>query len=798
MQKDQYHHYIPRFILRNFAINNHERIFVSNGTLSKKQKQRFKETNKKDALLQVYYINSNQFDTSPVSKTYGNINMYKDFNHENVMRVEDKLSKLEMQASDVIRNIVNASQNENQVVLSSTSLNNLRKFLFIMNYRKPHRQSQYINQDFDLRTWPLITKFMQDYKIQHTREVWLQNIREILDTTDKDIRNNLQIFSPEKNDYMDFMMDRFLVIWQAGENDEFITTSNGFGIYDGINGLLPSSKGHYAIRYYYIISPKLVLVLCSTLLREEFREFRKSRLNSSFFNDVPHPEIPKLVKINNESDGNQRAFIDSILNSLGFKIEECDTLIFPIVKVNSATVHLVNTIILNETMPDEVFSFRSQSNLYKSIIKYHNSKDLDTIKQDHTSLKKKLFIVLNRTHQENLSLRKILSANYRSNWKECKILQNSDTERQDQLRNNTTEILQNSNPDLKVRDQIRDNLTEIVQDSDPERQDKLRNNITEILQNSNPDLKVRDQLRDNLTEIVRDFDPDHEVQDQVRDSFTGIDKLHDNFTIIFQNSDPEKRDQLQDNLVDEDLKLLMDEFRELTITSPNPAIRRWAIQEYVMRKKGLELNRKVNNKEWPNPYVQCLYKGPFDNAKIPVANCRCNSCVIYRKFNGQLNEHLMSDIIKEQQRLYKVPKTLEPNKDFLIEMYFLKDLASGYEPSYMPLIMQCPNTRYSLMFAWPKHTSNNFSMGNCASIFNLLRRDWMITEHFVKAKDLFARYPFPESVRIRISYKIFYEKYLHVYALGFHESFGDPAKYEFTTTLFDFKKRFQNSDLIFS
>ncbi|CAG8580939.1 17331_t:CDS:2 [Dentiscutata heterogama] len=632
-----------------------------------------------------------------------------------------------MQASDVIRNIVDASQNENQVVLSSKSLDNLRKFLFIMNYRRPHRQSQFINQDFDLRTWPLIIKFMQDYKIQHTREVWLQNIREILDTANKDIRNNLKIFSPDRNDYMDFMMDRFLVIWQAGENDEFITTSNGFGIYDGMNGFLPFSKGHYAIRYYYVISPKLVLVLCSTLLREEFR---KSRPHSSFFNDVPHPEIPKLVKINNENDcstnGNQPTFIDSILNSLGFKIEKCDTLIFPIVKVNSTTVHLVNTIILNETEPDEVFSFRSHSNLYKSIVKYHNSKDLDIIKQDHTSLKKKLFIVLNRTHQENLSLRKTLSANYRSNWKDCKILQNSDPKRQDQLRNNVTEILQNSNHDLKVRDQLRDNLTEIVQDSDPV--------------------------------------PDPEVRDQLRDSLTGIDKLHDNFTNIFQNSDPEERDELQDNLADQDLKLLMDEFYKLTMASPNPAIRRWAIQEDVMRKKGLELNRKVNNKEWPNPYAQCLYKGPFDKAKIPVANCRCNSCVIYRKFNAQLNKDLMTGIIKEQQRLYKVPKTLEPNRNFLIEMYFLKDLASG----------------------------SNFSMGNCASIFNLLRRDWMITEHFVKAKDLFARYPFPESAMIRISYKILYKKYLHVYALGFHESFGDPALCELTTTLADFKRRFQN------
>ncbi|KAF0548956.1 hypothetical protein F8M41_025578 [Gigaspora margarita] len=651
MEKDQYHHYIPRFILRNFAINNHERIFMSNGTFSKKQKQRFKEKNKKDAFLQVYYKNSNQFDTSLVSKTYGNMNMYKDFNHENVMRVEDKLSKLEMQAADVIHNIVNASQKGNQVVLSSTSLDNLRKFLFIMCYRKPHRWSQFINEDFDIYTLAPLKKFMQDYNLQHPREVWLQNIREILDTTHKDFNNNLRIFGSDRRDYLDFMMDRFLVIWQAGENDEFITT----------------------------------------------------------------------------------------------------------IKVNSATVHLVNTIILNETKPDEVVSFLSYSNLYKSIVKYHNSKDLDIIKQDHTSLKKKLFIVLNRTHKETLSLRKNLSANYSSNWKECKILQNFNPEGRDQLQNNLTEIPQNSVPDTEVRD-----------------------NLTEIVQNSDTDSEVRDQLRDNLTEI---------------------DKLCDNFPNIFQNSDSEERDQLWDNLDYQDLnllKLLKDEIHKSRMVSPNPVISRWAIQEDVMRKKGLELNRKVNNKVWPNPYEQCLYKGPFDKAKIPAINCRCNSCIIYRKFNAKLNENWMLEyLIEERQRSYKVPKTLEPNKNFLIEMYYLKELESGYEPSCMPLCIQEPNIR-ALAFFWPKDTSSNFSMGNCASIFNLLHRDWMITEHFVKAKDLFVRYPLPESEKIRISYKLLYKKYLHVYAIGFHESFGDPAKYEITTTLSDFKRRFQNSDLILS
>src|SRR6266540_2378162 len=147
MQQDQYHHYIPRFLLRNFAVNNYERIFVRGKKLfiQKKHKRNFKDKNKEEALLQTYDRTISQICFSLVAKTYGYTNMYKDLEHEDVMRVEKKLATLEMQASNVIHEIVKASQKESQVVLLSTALNNLYKFLFIMDYRKPHRWSQFIN-----------------------------------------------------------------------------------------------------------------------------------------------------------------------------------------------------------------------------------------------------------------------------------------------------------------------------------------------------------------------------------------------------------------------------------------------------------------------------------------------------------------------------------------------------------------------------------------------------------------------------------------------------------------------------
>src|SRR3954447_26996231 len=96
-QKDQYHHYIPRFLLRNFAIDKYERTFVEEQQKKKVQKtkqQKKKQQKKKKIeveLLQMFNRKENRLGVSFIRKTYGYKNMYKDLNHEDVMHVEEKL-----------------------------------------------------------------------------------------------------------------------------------------------------------------------------------------------------------------------------------------------------------------------------------------------------------------------------------------------------------------------------------------------------------------------------------------------------------------------------------------------------------------------------------------------------------------------------------------------------------------------------------------------------------------------------------------------------------------------------------
>ncbi|CAG8620956.1 11475_t:CDS:2, partial [Ambispora gerdemannii] len=204
--------------------------------------------NKEEALLQTYDRTFSQLGVSLIAKTYGYANMYKNLDHEDVMHVENKLGKLEEQASKVVRDIMKASQVESQIVLLRRDLEDLQKF-------------------------------MQQHKLQIAQEVWLQNIREILETPHEDIKADLRIFLADRT----------------------IST--------------------------YVATPKYVPI----------NEYGRS------------------------TDRNMFTAFDSYLNSIGLERRDDDTFTFPFVKVTSATVHLVNSFLLNEAKPDLVLTFLSRS-----------------------------------------------------------------------------------------------------------------------------------------------------------------------------------------------------------------------------------------------------------------------------------------------------------------------------------------------------------------------------------------------------------------------------------------------------
>jgi hypothetical protein len=120
--KTQYHHYIPQFLLRHFAVapavpNNH-------GRNRRRRNKVEKMVNAVDLTTDCAIIG-----TVPVRRICGEQDMYRDvFTPEKQTRIEDKLGTIEGVAARIIDRVVPLSRAKKDI---------LRKFLFVMKYRSP-------------------------------------------------------------------------------------------------------------------------------------------------------------------------------------------------------------------------------------------------------------------------------------------------------------------------------------------------------------------------------------------------------------------------------------------------------------------------------------------------------------------------------------------------------------------------------------------------------------------------------------------------------------------------------------
>lgn len=159
--KQQYHH---RFIIRNFAIDNH----------LKHSKERHN----------VYYYSlvEQQLQIADVDTSYGVIDMYADIqNFQHLHWVEFKLSELEQTASGLIRRIIDPRHNE--IKLTFPELIDLRRFLWTMSFRYPGRRLQYTEGRFSELGKEVQTEFMNATGRQNLDDVWLENMRGFLSET---------------------------------------------------------------------------------------------------------------------------------------------------------------------------------------------------------------------------------------------------------------------------------------------------------------------------------------------------------------------------------------------------------------------------------------------------------------------------------------------------------------------------------------------------------------------------------------------------------------------------------------
>ncbi|KAF9107333.1 hypothetical protein BGX27_008776 [Mortierella sp. AM989] len=381
MTKNQFHHFIPRFILRNFIEEDgYKKTFVWKE--SEKAFSVMKKSHKNDnPRIKSYDFQNQQSGLPRVKKMYGIQNMYKDITSDYCMKFEELLGKLECSAAIFIQKIVSDTQ---EISLSRTQLESLKKFLVIMTYRGEGRRMQYTNNMFNLTTKHSIQRHMDFNNILSIQDVWFENLKWLLNTeTHAIFIESLNVTTMDDlktykgpihvTELSDFghLITNYVCIWQAQEGSEFILTDNCFGSYEG--------AGPIVFHRFYVMSPKYAVVL----VHREYMwdDMDKLPVRKSWFEDFhATPDVVYTKEINEPTDA-----------------MPTDIFKYKRIVVPKEKVWLVNSIFLDEG--NKNMTYKSNASMYKSLALYDKLKATEfTNKYDYSVLKRKLFSEMNRTH----------------------------------------------------------------------------------------------------------------------------------------------------------------------------------------------------------------------------------------------------------------------------------------------------------------------------------------------------------------------------------------------------------------
>ena len=304
-QTSQYHHFIPRFLLRNFAV------FKNPGKIIPKTSKKTKNRAPKPQKLMILDLKPGKFEQRDVSDTFGVLDMYRDFEESgpDQHKLEKELSVLESAAGEIMTRVIKtfeAGKKEMQLIRKDKDV--LRRFLFIMMYRNSSfgKRFEKSREEYDSDDRESMLAFMDKKGFRRPRDVWFANLRAFMEVElDEDWENAIEKLS-ERAYPMDarwfFMhVQVFFIAFCTPKEacDEFLLTQNVYSVYEG-----PTSAGPWTDYHRFApVSPKIMIVLRSLVLpcagieenetRKTFLEFNKlihfkpQHSNASWLEDLP-------------------------------------------------------------------------------------------------------------------------------------------------------------------------------------------------------------------------------------------------------------------------------------------------------------------------------------------------------------------------------------------------------------------------------------------------------------------------------------------------------------------------------
>lgn len=284
-QNGQYQHFVPQFLLKNFA---HKVPKAPKGPKGAPKPKYEKGMYPGDLVISSLDLTQDTavFTEKPVSRILGQINMYDDFTKPSGEQrdVEKSLSKLEGQAALIFTKITKAyAAGDGGVVLTRDERNLIRKFLFLMKYRNRRFHVRFFHDKPEAYSEDdkyVLRDYMADNpQFKTPMQVWLHGIKTIINL-DMDTDGKWELELPKKmypDDafwFMTHVQSFYMALCVPSEaENEFILADNSYAVHEGPNQYARDIKSNkeealaYAeLHQFAPVSPKIMVVLRSCLL----------------------------------------------------------------------------------------------------------------------------------------------------------------------------------------------------------------------------------------------------------------------------------------------------------------------------------------------------------------------------------------------------------------------------------------------------------------------------------------------------------------------------------------------------
>jgi len=315
------HHYIPRFILKNF--------------------------NDENGQVNYWNIDNSRLEKRNIKSVFMNLDMYRDesLNEDDPTQIESKFSIFE---SEIAKLFSNKILNNSNISLTRIELQKLRIFITLLSFRSNSRMDQYKNNKFDSLTREMLLKFQPNGNFE---ELWKRELDFLATCRTYDEIEKSEIVDPIiKLDFMNDLNGYYMSFVEA-RGGEFLLSD----IYPTLE-IYPDFIANIHMHCLLPLSPTRLLILNHIM-------FKNENSNNHFFD--------RMIKLSHIKG-------DAILPPKNkYKtpgtINPDDGFIYKVRKIYFEEVQYINSLILNETRVGIIF--RDKDKVINSISVFNERND---------------------------------------------------------------------------------------------------------------------------------------------------------------------------------------------------------------------------------------------------------------------------------------------------------------------------------------------------------------------------------------------------------------------------------------